>query len=524
MNSGAGLGDTTPVLTPVSAAPERNDTPISPAPATVREWIEARALFIVAVSVVLILSLAGIPQHVSQDSWLALVAGRLVATHGVPHHDYFTQMAHGVRWVDQQWLAQLLMYELQRLGGFQLLTVVYVLITSAAFAAAIAAACRLDGQDLHVLAMLPLGAFFYLVTAVAIRTQGFAYPLFIATLYLLATDTRAGTPRRRTWWVLPMLILWGNLHGSVTVGVGLAGLYGLIQLVRSIRARRLVDGPGARALAFIVLPPLTLFVTPYGSSMLHYYRVTLLNPEFGKLVTEWKPVTSVPLLAVPLFVLIAGALYTLARTWRRTPVFELLVLAFLAFGAVDAVRNITWFGLAVMMLLPGAISKLKGDRPAPLRRARINRLLAIVFAALSLLTTVVILSRPQSWFTSSYPTSPIPTLKRLIASDHQAKIFADVRYADWLIWEDPHLFSGRVAYDTSLELLTDSQLQSIATVSNPGHKRIPAVLRPYSIWVLNPSNKAGNRHLLARPAVRVILKNKLIVIATHPVAGTGGAA
>ena len=34
--------------------------------------------------------------------------------------------------------------------------------------------------------MLPAGAFFYLTTAVSIRTQGFAYPLFVATLWLLA--------------------------------------------------------------------------------------------------------------------------------------------------------------------------------------------------------------------------------------------------------------------------------------------------------------------------------------------------
>ena len=49
-------------------------------------------------------------------------------------------MAYGVRWVDQQWLAQLAMYELERLGGMQLLTVVYVLITGAAVAGAVAAA------------------------------------------------------------------------------------------------------------------------------------------------------------------------------------------------------------------------------------------------------------------------------------------------------------------------------------------------------------------------------------------------
>ncbi len=86
-------------------------------------------------------------------------------------------MAYGARWVDQQWLAQLLMYELERIGGMQLLTVLYVLVTGAAFGGAVVAARRLGAEDLHVLAVLPAGAFFYLTTAVSIRTQGFAYPL-----------------------------------------------------------------------------------------------------------------------------------------------------------------------------------------------------------------------------------------------------------------------------------------------------------------------------------------------------------
>jgi hypothetical protein len=487
-------------------------------PACARDWVEARALFIVAVSAVVVLSFAGIPSHFSQDGWLALIAGRLIAAHGIPQHDYFTQLAYGVRWVDQQWLAQLLMYELQRLGGMQLLTVTYVLLTGAAFAGAIAAARRLGAQDLHVLAMLPPGAFFYLATAVSIRTQGFAYPLFIATLYLLSSDIRGDQPRDRTWLVFPILILWANLHGSVTVGIGLAVIYGLALLVKNFTTGGFAHMFSARALAFIVLTPLTLFATPYGSGMVHYYRSTLANPEFGKLVSEWRPATSVMLLAVPLFVLIAGTAYTVLRTCRRTPLFDLLVLAMLAVAALDAVRNITWFGLAVVVLLPSAVSKLKGGRPAPLRKARINRVFAITMVVLAAIGAAVTLSRPTTWFTNTYPTKAIPTLEHLLARDPGAKIFADIHYADWLIWEDPQLFSGRVAYDTSLELLTGSQLRAIASLDLPGRRPTPALLKPYAIWVLNPANKVGDRALLSERGVRVILRTKSVLIATHRVA------
>jgi hypothetical protein len=487
-------------------------------------WVEARALFIVAVSAVVILSLAGIPNHFSQDGWLALIAGRGIAAHGIPQHDFFTHMAYGVRWIDQQWLAQLLMYEIERVGGLQLLTVIYVLVTGAAFAGAVAAARRLGGEDLHVLALLPAGAFFYLATAVSIRTQGFAYPLFVATLWLLASEVRSPVRRLRVYWVFPLLVLWANLHGSVTMGVGLAVLYGLTRLLAGIRsdgARGLKD---RRAWAFIVISPLTLLATPYGTAIIHYYKVTLLNSDFGRLVSEWKPVTSIPVLAVPLFVLIAATLYTIVRGFlrarargqaARTPLFDAITLVALAVGAITAVRNITWFGLAVMILMPAALTQLKSGAPAPLRRARINRIFAIAMAAIAAVAAIVVLARPDSWFTSTYPTNAVPTLKHLVAREPQAKIFADVRYADWLVWEDPQLFSGRIAYDTSLELLTPTQLDAIADPAAK-HAHRPGVLAPYGIWVLYPGNKTNNRVVLREPGVDVITRNHKVVIATHP--------
>jgi hypothetical protein len=486
------------------------------------DWLEARAMFVIAVSVVLIVSLLGIPRHLSQDSWLAMVAGRVVAAHGVPQHDYFSYLTHGARWVDQQWLAQLLMYEVEHVGGLPLLCVLYVMITVAAFGGAVAAARRLGAEDLHVLEATLPGAFFYLVTALSIRTQGLAYPLFVTTLWLLASDLRSPVRQRRVYWVFPILMLWGNLHGSVTLGAGLAVLYGLVLLLGGVR-RDGVRGLGdVRALAFIVLSPLTLIVTPYGTGMVHYYRVTLLNPEFSRMVTEWKPVLSVPVLAVPLFIVIGLTFAAIVRVVIKTRagktsnpgLFDTLALLALAIGAVTAVRNVTWFGLALVVLLPRILTQLKGGAPAPLRRARSNRMIALATLALAALMTLAILGRPTSWFTSTYPTQTIPTLRKLIARDPHAKLLADVRYADWLIWEDPQLFSGRVAYDTSFELLNTSQLSAISDLAakTPYARHM---LGEFRIWMLYPGNHSVNRTLLHRPGVRVVSRSHTVIIATH---------
>ena len=47
----------------------------------------------------------------------------------------------------------------------------------------------------------------------------FSLALFPVLLALLESESRA--PRRRIWFSVPLLALWGNLHGEELAGLGL---------------------------------------------------------------------------------------------------------------------------------------------------------------------------------------------------------------------------------------------------------------------------------------------------------------
>lgn len=476
--------------------------------------LESRALYIAAVAAVAIVSLARIYLHISQDTYLALVAGRLIARSGIPHHDYLTVMAHGVRWVDQQWLSQLVLYELDRIGGLGLVSVVYVALTTAALGGAVAVAVRLGATERPLVMVLPIGAFFYVVTAVSIRTQGLAYPLFVLVLWLLTTEARTG-PTRRVYAVFPILIVWANLHGSVTLGIAMAMIFGAVELRASVNARGRRGMLEPRGLSFVLISPLTLLMTPYGLGVIRYYHATLLNSEFSKLVTEWRPVTSVMLLGVPYLLMLLGIVWVLGRSGRRTPAFDHFVLLMLGFGGVLAVRNITWFGLASVMLAGPPLGHALRERPLAPRRRSLNIALAGTSIAVALLAALSVIAEPAGWFERTYDKRAIQRVASLVQANPRLLVFADVRYADWLIWHDPKL-AGHLAYDTSFELLTAKQLESLSSI---GTERLPGqhdLLAPYGVFVLDPKNKSGNRHFLDRRGVRTILRNKRVVIATQP--------
>lgn len=476
--------------------------------AALSSWVEAQALFIVGVAAVAAVNLAKVPQHFSQDSWLALVGGRFVAAHGIPSADTLNVMTHGTHWVDQQWLAQLLIYWVDRLGGLFLYGVLYVFLTTAAFGLAIAAGRSLGGSERSVLWVLPAVGFLYVAGSFEIRTQGLAYLLFVAVLWILAKDARARS--RRAYLVFPLLIVWANLHGSVTLGVGLAVLYGVSLLVDDLR-RGGIGAISRRTGAFLLGPLVCLLVTPYGFSIVGYYRETLLNPNFANLITEWRPVTSVTALAVPCLALAGGITWLLGRSGSRTRMFDQLALIVLAAAAIFAVRNITWFGLGAAMLVPACISSVVTERHAAPRRKTLNLTIAWLSVATLAGAVIAIAARPAGWFESSYNNRTLARVESIAKQQPHARIFADVRYSDWLLWHDPAL-AGRLAYDTRFELLTDRQLSAIAHLGEMVAPHQLDILAGYRVLVLDRST-SFTKLLLARPGTRVGARNSDAVVA-----------
>src|SRR5690348_13877650 len=105
---------------------------------------EAFVILVLATAALLLASFARL--EIGTDSWYALVGGRFVNQHWLPHHDTLAVLTHGRAWINQQWLAHLVLYGLWRTGGWPLALVVLVLISVGAFAVAAATARLLDAS------------------------------------------------------------------------------------------------------------------------------------------------------------------------------------------------------------------------------------------------------------------------------------------------------------------------------------------------------------------------------------------
>ncbi|MDQ3824042.1 MAG: hypothetical protein M3321_12465, partial [Actinomycetota bacterium] len=172
-----------------------------------REWLPV-ALFAVYCCVVL----TALPQELVQDSWLTLVSGREVVEHGLPERDHLTVWTLGSTWIDQQWGAQVAFYGLFLAGGIKLVMLVHAGVLAAAFAVGLAAA-RHGGASPKAVVLVGAVTMFMAPWALQMRAQTLSSLLFVLVLWLLVADSRS--PSRRVFLVVPLLVVWANVHGTV---------------------------------------------------------------------------------------------------------------------------------------------------------------------------------------------------------------------------------------------------------------------------------------------------------------------
>ena len=295
--------------------------------------------------------------------------------------------------------------------------------------------------------------------------------------------------------------MWANVHGSIVLGVALTAVRGLDLLARGSRLR------GA---ALAVAAPLCLLASPYGFQLVGYYRSTLFNPAFHALVNEWQP-TKLGLTTASFFILLVGAGWLLGRARIALTRFEWLALAVTGVAGLDAVRNVGYFALVALMLLPSALDRAwPASATAPGRR--LDAMLSVAALAAAAVIALNVLGQPASSLMGPNDPAAATAVVRAVERTPTARVFADVRYADWLIWEQPSL-AGRIAYDIRFELLSRRQLAEIYAFNDPLGRGWRVATAGYAVLVLDRTDDARAVRALTRaPGVRVLYSNAELVV------------
>ncbi len=357
-------------------------------------------------------------------------AGDLIlATGQIPSTDTFTFTVAGSPWLDQQWLAQVLLAAGYRLGGWEALAVLRALLVAATFGL-VAAVAIARGASRRTASILALLAFAISSPALALRPQLFGIVIFAVLLLLV------GVRDRHPRWLLLVPVLacaWANLHGSFVLVPMLLGYAWLDDLLR--------HRPAQRSLAVLVAGTVATVVTPFGPGVWGYAIGIGADPQIAGQVSEWQRTTP---FTVPGLLFYLSALAALGvAVWRRTrlSLADWLWLGALLVIGAWAVRGIAWWPLGAVLVVAAALhAGLPSRRPA--RNPAANRLNAALLGVIGLAIVLALpWWRPADPLTGrqgllSYAPSDLAIALRNIVKPGD-RVFVPQTWASWFEWAVP---------------------------------------------------------------------------------------
>jgi hypothetical protein len=427
------------------------------------------------------------------DFWWHLRTGQLIfETHAIPRADVFSFTAHGGEWITHEWLTELVMYATYRLSGWGGLVVLFSLMMTSA----LGLACRRAlGRGAHAYAACAATLLGALATAPiwGVRPQMISFlftSIFIFALDAYARDVLrhdaspqdSGERRRRAPWLLvPLMLVWVNMHAGFALGLALVALAGagvaLDELFERgeaplrriwLRVRPLC---GVFAACVAVVP-----LNPSGFRLFSYPFETINSHAMQKYIAEWLSPDFHQPYAHALALLLFATFAALAVSPKRVRVGELLLLCVSAYAALRAWRNIPFFALVAVPVLAehgwsliqsrewtrrGA-SKQKDTEAGSIVPVVMNAALLVLLPLGLCAARVASVTRSQaSVEAEKYPAAAVEFLR---ARADAGRVFNAYGWGGYLIWK---LYPERLVFiDGRADVYGDAMLEEYLSAEN----------------------------------------------------------
>lgn len=248
------------------------------------------------------------------DIWWHVHIGRdIISRHAVPYVDSYSYTFDGAPWIAKEWLSQVVLGGAYAVGNWNGVMLVTVFSVAAALALLYGELSRHLNPILCGVVVFVAGAS---LTAVAIaRPHIFTLPLLV--LLTIQLFRAAAAEKAPPFWLLGLVVLWANLHGSFTLALVIAGFAFLDVLERN----RLRDKPMLlRWVVFGILAALATLATPYGIGLYTINFDMMAGNETMPFITEWQPFSAQrdDLMGLCLLAAVAGLIAMRANPgWAR---------------------------------------------------------------------------------------------------------------------------------------------------------------------------------------------------------------
>jgi hypothetical protein len=299
------------------------------------------------------------------DFWWHLKTGQLIVqAHAIPHADPFSFTKLNGVWITHEWLSELLIFGLFRLGGFSLLVIFFSMLITGAFLITYLR-CPVNTRPYISGFILIFGA---ISTAPTWGVRPQMISLLITSLFLFLLDGYRKEGKLTFLLPLPFLTLvWVNLHAGYLLGLALIGIYiagSLIEIfvAEFINKSKVLERPTLNSVLVLCgclgICCLASLANPNGVNLLIYPFQTLVSPSMQQFIQEWFSPDFHQLIWQPFAFLILALIGVGMLSKKSIPPTNILLAILLGYAALHSMRNIPLFVIIVIPILSEQVSSM----------------------------------------------------------------------------------------------------------------------------------------------------------------------
>lgn len=212
----------------------------------------------------------GIKSLKEPDIWWMLRTGEWIVEHGkVITQDHFSYTFEGVNWINVKWLFEVILYGVEQLGGPEFTPIIQSVVNLFVFIL-LGRRFRLlnesNNDSYHSFLAYLIVAFSVLVTIefrMLGRPEMMSHLLTVFFIYLFEHYRKS--PSNLIWWIIPLQILWVNIHEAFGIGIVMIVTMILGAFFDFMFTKRAVD---KRFLAALIIALVATSINPRGPQMI----------------------------------------------------------------------------------------------------------------------------------------------------------------------------------------------------------------------------------------------------------------
>lgn len=414
------------------------------------------------------------------DFWWHLRTGQFIAeTVTIPRADIFSHTNFGKPWVTHEWLSELFIFAVFRLGSFPLLTLVFAAVITLAFALTYS---RCDGKPM-VAGFAVLFAAFATAPTWGVRPQMLSMLLMSLFLYLLAPNlppAPSGTSEGargsgRLLLLIPLMLLWVNLHSGFMLGIAVTGVYLLGEIAERLfsaspphfsRADLIAvwRDPRLKTLALVFIGCLAVVpFNPNGATMYVYPFETLTSHAMQTYIQEWFSPDFHAAQYQPFAFLLLATLASSAISRKKPTLTDLLLLVGSGYAGLRSARNIPFFALIAAPILArstwdwlqarGWVRHIEFRTGLTRWSSILNWVLFLVIGLAALARVAQVVTNQSSVERERFPAAAVDFMN---ANGVKGELYNSYGWGGYLIWR---LYPRRVFIDGRADVYGDAFIE-----------------------------------------------------------------